>query len=216
MKWKSILFDLDGTLLDTSDGVGKAIEYTVNKMMLPKINSNELKNFIGPPIYESLKSYYGLSEEMAAYATEVFRNAYKDKFLFCAEIYPGITELLDFLYNNGILLAVATNKRQDYTLTLLEHFELKRKFDIIVGSDFTNTMKKTDIIQRCLMLSNKNLNESLMIGDTIGDYIGAMNNRIEFIGVSYGFGFSNSDAHKYREFNIVEDVFGLKKCIVQD
>lgn len=77
MKWESILFDLDGTLLNTSDGLEKSIEYTVNKMMLPKVNSNELKSVLGPLIYESLKSYYELAEKWLLIQQRYFEMSIK-------------------------------------------------------------------------------------------------------------------------------------------
>lgn len=184
-----ILFDLDGTLMDTSVGVLKAVEYTVKEMNLEELDQEVLKTFIGPPIYESFKKYYDMDQETVDKATEIFRNAYKDIFLFDAIAYEGIYDLLAKLRKSGYKLAVATNKRHDYTMKLLEHYDFVDKFDYICGSDFENKLKKSDIILKCLdELGIKDKDRAVIIGDTIHDYNGAQKAGIKFIGVTYGFG----------------------------
>lgn len=197
MKWDCILFDLDGTLMDTSIGVLKAVEYTIEKMGLHELTPEKQKRFIGPPIYESFKAEYDLSQEDVDHATELFRNAYKDIFLLEAKPYEGIYDLLDELHSKGYKLAVATNKRHDYTMTLLEHFDFSRRFDFIKGSDFANTLKKHDIIKICLKeLNIMESTRAIIVGDTLHDYIGAQKAGIQFVGVSYGFGFQHQNDYE--------------------
>lgn len=190
MKWDCVLFDLDGTLLDTSQGVLKSVEYTINKLNLNKISEEKLKTFIGPPIYESFRSEYNLDDNEVEKATEIFREIYKSKYLLEARPYDGIYDLLEELHKLGYKLAVATNKRHDYAMTLLKEFGFCELFDYICGSDYQNTMKKADIINKCLVeLGVRDTKRAIIVGDTIHDYNGAQKTGIEFVGVGYGFGF---------------------------
>ena len=192
MAFSYILFDLDGTLLDTAEGVIKAVQYTAATHGMEEKTESEIRSYIGPPIYDTFQIHYGLSQEESAHATEIFRNAYKDEFLFYATVYDGMYELLDDLKLSGRKLGVATNKRQDYTEKLLAHFDMMDRFDCICGSDMDNKLTKTDIINICLdRLGCDDKSKAVMIGDTIHDKNGAEKVGIEFIGVSYGFGFKD-------------------------
>ncbi|MDD6194957.1 MAG: HAD-IA family hydrolase [Lachnospiraceae bacterium] len=217
MKWDCILFDLDGTLLDTSVGVLKAVKYTIDKMGLPPVEDEIMKTFIGPPIYESFQSVYQLSQEQVDEATETFRDAYKDRFLLEATPYEGIYELLDFLKEQGCKLAVATNKRHDYTMKLLEHFDFPRRFDYILGSDFANTMKKADIIKTCLKeLQVTDSKNAIIVGDTIHDYNGAQIAGVRFVGIDYGFGFkAQEDYELVGEEPVLSNLDELKEYLIR-
>lgn len=216
MKWDCILFDLDGTLLDTSIGVLKAVDYAVARMGLPELDEETKKTFIGPPIYESFEKHYHLNKEDCARATDIFRNAYKDQFLFEAVPYVGIFELLSDLKKQGYKLAVATNKRDDYAVRLLEHFDFPKYFDYMLGSDFENKMKKADIIRVCLeKLGCSDPDHAIIVGDTIHDLKGARNVGIHFVGVSYGFGFKEDDDFKLlSEESVFPDTSGLKTYFI--
>lgn len=193
MKWKCILFDLDGTLADTSEGVIHAIEYTIKECGYSELPTETMRSFIGPPIFESLKKEYKLSDDEARTATEIFRCAYKDKFLLEAKVYDGIVPLLSLLKSNSIRLAVATNKRMDYATKLLQHLELSQFFDHIQGSDYENKMKKTEVIQACIDRMNLSNSDVVLIGDTIYDFYGAKKCFVDFLAVDYGFGIKTSE-----------------------
>lgn len=184
---KLVLFDLDGTFMDTSRGIIKSIEYTLNEMGLH--SSGDLHKYIGPPIEYSFKTYAGLDEEIAKKAAAVFRKVYPEKFLYEAEIYPGIEELLCILRRNNVKCGIATFKRESYTLKLLEHFDLLGKLNVIHGSDELGALTKTDIINLCMSDMNCTGNETVMIGDTVHDASAAQKAHVDFIAVTYGFGF---------------------------
>lgn len=191
--YKAVLFDLDGTLLDTSIGVKKSVLYTIETMGLPQITEEEISSFIGPPIYNSLRERFSLNEEEARRGTEIFRNAYKENFLFEASVYSGVFEFLEFLKENNIKIGVATYKREDYAISILEHFGISKFCDVIVGSDFENKMSKTDIVEKCFKMLNVEKNEAVLVGDTMHDAIGAQNFGIDFVAVTYGFGFKKGE-----------------------
>lgn len=191
--YKGVLFDLDGTLLDTSKGVEKSVLYTIDKMGLPQITNDEISYFIGPPIFNSLKEKFSLTDEDAKYGTEIFRNVYKNKYLYEAEVYEGVFEFLEFLKQNNIQIGIATYKREDYAISILKYFGIENYCDVIVGSDFENKMTKTDIVEKCFQMMNLEKEEVVLVGDTMHDAIGAKNFGIDFIAVTYGFGFKNNE-----------------------
>ncbi len=210
---KTIIFDLDGTLLDTSEGVKKSVCYVIDYLGLAKLDDSELNSFIGPPIYESLRNRYSLEEVTVNFATELFREVYRTKYLFQAVVYDGIPELLSYLKDKEYLLGVATNKRYDYVDPLLEKYKLLSFFDDVQGTDFENTLKKPAVIRNCM--NNLGVGQSdytCMIGDTLQDFNGAMSVGIDFLGVRYGFGFSresknNSDIRLVETVNDIRNMF---------
>ena len=196
--YKAVLFDLDGTLLDTSEGILRSIDDTLDHFNLPQLSEEHKRNFIGPPIMHSFKETYNLTDEKAVQTSNYFRDIYKDIHLIRAVIYKGIIDVLSFLSEKGIRIAVATYKRNDYAKTLLKHFDISKFCDYILGSDYDNKLSKTDIVNKCLKALNiLNPAQAVLVGDTNSDALSAKQCGIDFIAVSYGFGFKNiSDAEK--------------------
>ena len=209
-KYKYIIFDLDGTLLDTSEGLVKSIDYTLDIMGYPQISDEEKYSFIGPPIKDSLKNKFNLSEEDADFSTNVFRDRYKNYNLYEAKLYDGITELLELLKFNNINMSVATYKREDCAISLLEYFKLKKYFGIIKGADYLNKMSKVDIIEACLIYKNISKNQTLIIGDSESDYIYSKKISIDFLGVTYGFGFKKENINNYKNITLVDSVYEIE------
>ena len=184
------VFDLDGTLLDTRGGVLSAVRYTIEEFGYEMPDEETLKTFIGPPIQEGFARVYGLSGEILQQIATVFRNFYSTKTLLEAELYDGIIELFEELRARGITPAVATYKREDYALRLLRHFGFDRYTDNMFGGDHENKLKKRDIIEKCINTAGiEDLSRVVMIGDTEFDAVGARDIGVDFIGVSFGFGF---------------------------
>lgn len=208
--YKCVIFDLDGTLMDTSIGVLKSIKYTIEKMNFKELSEDELRLFIGPPIQNSFRNKYKLDDDTTNKAASTFRNAYKEKFLYDAEIYSGIVELLSYLREKNILTMVATYKREDYTLMLLEHFGLDKYFDFIKGSDMEGKLTKADIVNLCIEKSGQDKENVVLIGDTNHDSIGAEKARIDFIAVTYGFGFKSiNDLEAYNNIFCAKSSYEL-------
>lgn len=216
MKYKYVIFDLDGTLLDTSKGIIKAIDYTIQKLGLSDLPQNIKELFIGPPIYDSFSKYYGMTAEQSGEATEVFRNVYKDKYLLEALPYDGIFEMLSGLNQQQCKLAVATNKRNDYAQNLLNYFGFDKYFECMIGSDAQNKQRKSDIIRECLhRLKVDKYDDAVMIGDTLYDYFGAYEAGIDFVGVKYGFGFkAEKEIAMIEPCKVFDDISGLNVYLV--
>ncbi len=194
-EYGAVIFDVDGTLLNTAEGVLSAVKYTIRQYGLRELSENELQTFIGPPIQNSFQKHYGITDydQLQTIAT-TFRNRYKDVDLLKAEPYEGIYELCEALTANGIRIAIATYKREDYAIKLLKHFRFDRYTEIMYGADHENKLKKSDIICKCLdALQITEKHQAVMIGDSENDAKGAEQIGLDFIGVTYGFDFRTSD-----------------------
>lgn len=184
------LFDLDGTLTDSHEGITNAIKYALTKMG-EKIPPQEvLMRFIGPPLPESYGTFLGFDEEKITEGVRLYREYYSERGLFENRVYEGIPELLESLKNAGKQLAVATSKPEPFTHRILEHFDLAKYFDIVTGSLPDGTRGTKSEVVACALESCgvTDASAAVMIGDRKHDIIGAKNNGIACIAVLYGFG----------------------------
>jgi phosphoglycolate phosphatase len=193
-KYDLVIFDVDGTLLDTTEGLLEAVKYTVNRCGFIVPEDDVIKTFIGPPIKESFLRTYDIDDRIADELTKVFRTRYKDVDLLKAKPYPEILGIFDSIEMAGIKSAIATYKRQDYAERIVRHFGFSKYTDIIFGSDNDNKMRKKDIIEKCIAVSEINdWRRVLMVGDSDNDAVAARQLGIDFLGVTYGFGFSTKE-----------------------
>lgn len=215
-RYKCVVFDVDGTLLDTSEGILSAVGYTIEQFGLEPLDENTIKSFIGPPIQNSFKRVFGFDDKKTKQMAEVFRERYKEADLLKATPYDGIYDVFESLKANGIKPAIATYKRQDYAQTLLKHFHFDAYTDILYGSDFDGKLKKQDIIGLALKASGiTDFSEAVMVGDSDNDAAGAERIGIDFVGVTYGFGFrSREDVFEFRAIGAADTTVELQKLIV--
>lgn len=190
---RAVIFDVDGTLLDTTEGVLSSVKYTIAAHRLPAVAKEELLSFIGPPIQDSFARQYGLEGAVLQELASTFRERYKEGDVLKALPYEGIYEVCDELMRRGIAIAIATYKRQDYAEKIMRHFHFDRYTDIIFGADHENKLKKADIIRMCLEAAGVEPAEAVMVGDTEHDALGAAAAGMDFIAVTYGFGFRKKE-----------------------
>lgn len=215
-KYKAAIFDVDGTILDTTEGVLSAVKYTIGEMGFQPLSEERLLTFIGPPIQDSFAEAYRLEGQVLQVIATCFRNRYKDYDLLKAVPYEGIYEVFQALSDRGVKLAVATYKRQDYAETILRHFGFDRYTNVLYGADHGNKLKKADIIRKCLgELGMGDGSGAVMVGDSSHDAIGAKETGIDFIGVAYGFGFrSIEEAYQCHAAGAADSPKGLLKYFV--
>lgn len=189
-KYDVILFDLDGTLTDPAEGITNSVEYALNFYGIKVESKSELNCFIGPPLYASFEKYYGFSKEKAIEAVAKYREYFGTKGIFENRLFDGVKEFLEELKNNGFKIVLATSKPEVYALKILEHFDIERYFDCVVGSLLSGErVDKADVINECLKrLKNINAKNCVMIGDREHDIIGAKKNNMDSIGVLFGYG----------------------------
>lgn len=216
-KHKLVIFDVDGTLLDTTSGVLASIDYTINALGLPKLSIDEELSFVGPPVHDSFKKAFELSEERTLKAVELFRNSYKDTNLFKASPYDGIYELVRKLKSRKVKIGVATYKRNDYAISILKHFKFNDYYDVAYGADPDNKLKKSDLIKKCIEDLKVSPDEAVMIGDTKLDAIGSEQIGCDFIGVTYGFGFkSKDDVKEYKNIGAADTIEELGELLLKN
>ena len=207
--YRSVLLDLDGTLLDTSVGVIKAVGKTMDDLGFPRPEQAILKTFVGPPMQDSFKKYYDISEENALNAASHFRAVYKSLSLYEAHMYPGVLPFLESLKERGIKIAVATSKSHNNAISILDKFGILKYLDYAMGSDMEQSLTKSDIMSICMKKLRVVKEDTVMVGDMDADLKGAQDVGIDFIAVTYGFGFRNTDdlkAMPCKAFNNICDV----------
>ena len=185
-----ILFDLDGTITDSGEGITKSVQYALKHFDIIVNNLEDLHKFIGPPLKESFKEYYKFDEEKANVALVKYREYYAERGIYENSLYDGIIELLDALKNDNKTIILATSKPEVYAKQILEYFKVDKYFTIVAGSNFEETrVKKGDVIKYALESAKiSDLSKVIMVGDREHDIIGAKENNIKSIGVTYGYG----------------------------
>lgn len=214
-KYDLIIFDLDGVLLDTSSGSISSVKHVIKHFNLKPLTNAELLTFIGPPIQDSFERFYGFEKEKLQDMANEFRSYYKQKDLLKACLYPQILNLFEQLVKDGYQIGVATYKRQDYAQKILKHFGFLQHTNLVFGADNENKFKKVDIIKNCISGANvKDFAKVVMVGDTANDAIGAAKIPVDFIGVSYGFGFKNeADIKNFAHIGLANNAMEILKII---
>ncbi len=132
---KYLLFDLDGTLTDPKIGITTCVQYALHSFGIEEPDLDKLEPFIGPPLRDSFMEFYGFTAEQAEEAVAKYRERFQNTGIFENEVYAGIPEMLKNLQSKGYFLALASSKPQIYVERILEHFDLKKYFAVVVGSE---------------------------------------------------------------------------------
>ncbi len=192
MKYDIVLWDFDGTLVDTSEGIFHSLRIAFSRMEMPIPNIETLQKFIGPPMMYSFQTFIGLSSNEAEKAVQIFREDYETKGVYKSHVYDGIETLLEQLQKQGVKLGVATLKPEKMAKLLLKHFGLDPLVDFCVGTndnDESSTASKSGIIENILKrLDCNDKSRVVLIGDSIYDAVGAKDSGIDFLAAAYGFG----------------------------
>ena len=213
--YEYILFDLDGTLTDPTEGITKSVAYALESFGIHVEDLDSLCKFIGPPLKESFMVYYELDDAQGDQAVEKYRERFAVTGLFENKVYPGIREMLELLKEQGKTLLVATSKPSIYARQILEHFDLMKYFTFLSGSELDGTrVDKAEVITYALQENKiQDLSKVIMIGDREHDIIGANKNGIDSIGVLYGYG-CREEFEKNHASYVAKQVEELKEILL--
>lgn len=184
-----IMWDLDGTLLDTKPGIILAIKETLDIMKLHSLTDDELNTFIGPPFGQSFPKFYGDDKEQLKEFIETFRDIYKNKTIYIAEPFDGIVNTMKTLKKKGKKQTLCTYKMQSFAEKLMEHYELDQYLNCIYGSSVEEKITKSDmLINSAKYCHIDDMKKTVLVGDTRFDYAAAILARSNFIAANYGYG----------------------------
>lgn len=187
MERKAVLFDLDGTLTDSGEGIMNCVQLTLNHFGIPVERRDDLRVFVGPPLRETFPKF-GIPEAEVEHAIEVYRSRYNTVGIFENEPYPGVRELLQTLKEQGFRLFVATSKPEVSALRVLDRFELSQYFEEIAGATWDGSRDSKEAVIAYLLEKIGDVDQAVMVGDTRYDVAGASAHGIPTIGVSWGYG----------------------------
>lgn len=187
MAQKAIFFDLDGTLTDSGEGIMNSVTLALEHFNLPVPSREELRVFVGPPLDQTLIQF-GVPADRVQEAIGVFRSRYVPIGIFENHPYPGVRELLEKLKDAGFRLFVATSKPEQMAMQVLERFELSQYFEKICGATLDGSrIEKSDVITY-LLTQVEGVENTVMVGDTKFDVLGASEHGIPTIGITWGYG----------------------------
>ena len=184
---KTILFDLDGTLTDSGEGIINCAALALQHFGIPVPDRETMRVFVGPPLHDSFIRF-GVPEDKAEEAIHIYRSRYIPIGKFENTPYPGITDLLQKLKEQGHRLYVATSKPEQMSIEILEHFDLAKYFTLICGASLDLSRNSKDAVIAYLLQQTETDGEIVMVGDTAFDVLGAKAHGIPTIGVSWGYG----------------------------
>jgi len=188
-KYKNILLDLDGTILDSGSGIMKSVQYVLDHFSMYHEPEEKLRKFIGPALIDSFMNFYGFSKEKAEEAVEYFRDYYPEKGMFDAFIYPGMRECIEKMAGDGKKLVLLTSKPIFFASQILQHFGLSDYFYMEIGPDLSEqSSDKTRLIEKALREGNFLKEDCLMVGDTKYDILAAKDVEIDSVAALYGYG----------------------------
>ncbi|MEZ3464213.1 MAG: HAD hydrolase-like protein [Lachnospiraceae bacterium] len=217
-----ILFDLDGTLTDPKLGITRSVQYALRALGIEEPSLDKLEPFIGPPLADSFREFYGLEEKQVVTAVAKYRERFSDQGIYENEIYPGTVRMLASLRAGGKKLAIASSKPTPFVERILDHFEIRAYFDYIIGSNMDGTRgKKEEVVEEALrqmlpagMTPAEKKAGVAMVGDRRFDIEGAREHGITSVGVSFGYA-PEGELEQAGADHIVDTVEALAGLLMQ-
>ena len=211
--YQYILFDFDGTVFDTVEGITKSVKYAANKIGLDA-PLEELRRFAGPPLTDMFMEHFGISQEAAEQAVTDFRERYLPIGLYESRAFPGVKELLIELRAAGRRLGLATSKPQELAEELLSREGMLELFDVISGSGGEGGGgTKQQVLTRAMELLGAGADDAVLVGDTKYDVEGARLCSVPCIGVAYGYA-AEGELAAAGAVAIAEDIEALRELLL--
>lgn len=187
--YSAVIFDFDGTICDTGEGIKKSAKYALDSFDIPCPEWEELDFFIGPPLLVTFQERFNQSPTDADALVKKFRERYTNVGLYESHLYDGVEALLKRLKDDGMKIGIASSKPQEYVEQLLSKFNIIQYFDSVCAVSFqADCESKTSIISRCVKELGVETRGVIMAGDTAYDIDGAKANMLDSIGVAWGYG----------------------------
>ena len=221
-KYKLVMFDLDGTLTDSGPGIVKSpgilnsIRYTQKMMELPEITEEQMRSHVGPPMEESYNRNFGLTGDDLKKAVMYHKEYAVMKGYKEIELYQGIKQLFDMLKAKDIKIAVATLKAHVTAIKIFDSLEMTDVFDYIIGTDVKDPKTKAELLMDCISNMGCRKEECVLVGDSKYDAIGAQEAGIDFIAVTYGFGFAKAENIEYPCVKVADNTTDIYNYICDD
>ena len=194
MKYKAVFFDLDGTLMDTSEGVFGGGRYAMETVGVPIPADAKWDIFIGPPLGDCFRFSFGVTdEELVEKLCEAYHEYYMREGRFLAKFYPGILDVLKELKKRGYKLGIASMKNEDLVQAMCRHFKVDGYFTEQLGIDLMGTMTKSDLVEEGFRRMGLEAKDCVLVGDTGTDVKGAQDAGCDCIKVNWGFGFKSDE-----------------------
>lgn len=187
MKKKAILFDLDGTITDSGEGIMNCAVAALEHFGIAPPSRQEMRTFVGPPLHDSFVRF-GVPADRTDEAIRVYRQRYMPIGIFENKVYPGIPELLQTLIRQGHTLYIATSKPEFMTNQILDRFGLSQYFTRICGATTDKERNTKEAVIAYLLEECGRQENMVMVGDTVYDIRGAAYHGIPAIGVAWGYG----------------------------
>lgn len=185
---QTILFDFDGTLFDTGEGILRSVQYALEGFGIHETDTARLRKFVGPPLLDSFSELYAMTPEQAQAAVARYRERYLPVGIYECTLYPGIPELLERLRAHGFRVAVATGKPTPMACSILQRFDLERLFDCVIGCEYDGSRStKAEVVAAVLAETHTPPEAALMVGDRKYDVTGAAACGVPCLGVYYGY-----------------------------
>lgn len=189
-RFRCILFDLDGTLFDTSEGIVECYRVGLEHFGIYVKDNRELRKVIGPSLYKSYNEFFGLEGDQINQAVRLYREKYNSEGIYKCRMYDGIDKILDTLKSKEFTLCVATSKPYVMAEKILKFSGLAQYFDVVCGAELDGSCSdKIELINTALkQCSFTDKSKAAMVGDRFYDIKGAIEAGVYPIGVTYGFG----------------------------
>ena len=211
------IFDLDGTLTDPIVGITTCVQYALAAYGINEPDIRNLTKFIGPPLVTSFMEFYGVDQETAQGMLVKYRERFSTIGMYENEIYPGIKEMLEKLYNQGYTIAMATSKPILFAEKILEYFDIKKFFHVLAGASMDETRNTKDAVLKYALTKLQAMDRVpariVMIGDRKFDVLAGKELGTETVGVLYGYG-SEEEIVAAKPTHIVKTVENLSELLL--
>ena len=206
---KLVIFDFDGTIADTSGGILDSHRFALNAMGREIPTEEELRGVIGGNLLKTYIECFSFAEPDAREAVRIYRERYAEVGIYNAVLYPGFADLVKELKNKGYKIGVATLKAESFAKIMLKELGISNYFDEVCGMDPNDGLDKAGLILKCCDLCSCEKKDAILVGDSNNDYIGSNQSGVDFIGVTYGFGFKPDEMYDFKTVDNCSELLNL-------